>query len=100
MSVQNEATMSIGDVFYNTVEEKALPGVPDFKIGYYKIISIYESWLRKKLKPDERLVYEIRRCTKDGMKLMKYSNSWTCKQIDAWLESGRLKVCGDHQCDF
>jgi len=83
--------MNVGDIFYNTQDEPSLPGVPPFKKGFYKVISIRDSLLLRHLKPHQRRMYEIRRCTKNGGKLMKYHNDWCCTKLDAWLASGRLQ---------
>lgn len=80
---------AVGDILFNSETIKSLPGVPDFKKGYYKIITIRDGYFTKKLRPEHRKSYEIQRCTKNG-KLMKYNNGFSCGFIDREVSDGRM----------
>lgn len=84
--------MKPGDVFYNTKFDQGLTQSCDFKVGYYKVIEIRDGFFTQNLKPEDRAHYDIRRCTKDGSKLLKYHNAWGCKCFDKWIEEGRLVI--------
>ena len=84
--------LPVGTVFFNTADEPKFPGVPQFKKGYYEVVEIRDGFFTQKLKPQHRKVYEIRRCTKDGSKLLKYSNAWSCYKFDEWLAINRLVI--------
>jgi hypothetical protein len=84
--------LKIGSIFFNTVTREHFPGVPDFVKGYYKVTGIQDGYLTSNLKPEDRLVYTIRRCSKDGSKLMKYFNGMYCKGFDKQIESGIIQI--------
>ena len=92
------ARLLVGTVIQKKTNEKDdFPGCKSMRAGFYKITQIRESFTSKCPKDEDRFVYVIKKCTKNGSKVFKYEWPMSLRSIHEKLDSGDISLVGESE---